>query len=375
MKALIYTLLLLLGTYTTVSFTPIKGFILTANVTGFANGAKVTIQSVERSVTLGRATVKDNHFVLEGIIENGPEELMLVIKDGEEMFWCTVFIANEAVTLTAGKAQFPYEVNIAGSAYHDKVMVLNMLNAPLEAARRNLETEYLGLPEAQRNAENNHSLYWGEKGKFTLIDNKLDSVKKVFISQNLNSEYALSQLKEYATQYKRPEAAQLYAEIDPALKDSKWAKAIKIYAESSPITIGQKVPNLSAPDKDRKMWELYPLLKNKPYTLIDFSTPFCGYAGLSIPMIKKIQQQYGDKLQCISVCVDTNAKAWEKETKDKDIKWLRLIAPDGRYGNAFMQYEIYGTPTFLLVDNNGMLVQKWRGYSEKMPEELAGMVK
>lgn len=352
-----------------------KGFTVTGHVTGYKDGTVVALHSLDEAKVVEQTTIEDNTFELDGYAENAPSNYMVVIYDGDDQDFYTILMENEDVVISGDKRDFPYGVKIKGAKYGEDATKLNLLVAGLEEQRRKIENEYFSLPEKLQLSDSISDIYWGEKGKATLIDKKTDSIKSAYVKANPNSVFALDHLRYLLHDFSKDELKAIYENLSPELKKDRRAIAIMEYASAPDITVGKNVPDFNALDEDDKNHSLYSLLKNKKYTLLDFTTPHCGYCTLSIPVIKKAEKKFREKLQVVSVCIDSNRDSWEDINEKEGLPWLRLIANDGRYSKPYMQYKIKGTPTFFLVDSNGTLLHSWSGYREDMEKEFAHFIR
>jgi len=351
-----------------------KRFTVTGNVTGYKNGTVVALQSIDDAEVVDQTTIEDNTFELEGYAENAPENFMIVIYDGDDSDFYSMLLHNENIVISGNKKDFPHKVKISGAKYGEEATKLNLAIAGLNAKRKAIEDEIFSLPEELQETDSINEMYWGKNGKATIIDKKIDSIKSAFVRANPNSVFSLNELKYLLHEFSKDELKSIYNSLSPELKNDRRAKAIMNYATAPEIAVGKKVPDFNAIDENDKSNSMYSLLKKKKYTLIDFTTPHCGYCTLSIPVIKKVEKKHRDKLQVVSVCIDTNRESWEKVNDKENLPWLRLMAKEGRYSKPYMQYNIHGTPTFFLVDTKGTLLHTWSGYRENMEKEFAHLM-
>lgn len=352
-----------------------KGFSISGDVTGYKDGTVVALHSLDEAKVVEETTIEDNTFEFEGYAENAPSNYMVVIYDGDDHDFYTILMENEDIIISGDKKDFPYDIKIKGAKYGNDTTKLNLLIAGLEEERRKIDEEYLSLPETVQLSDSISEVYWGEKGKATLIDRKTDSIKSKYVRTNPNSVFALDQLRYLLHEFKKDELKAIYNNLSPELKKDRRAIAIMEYASAPDISVGKKVPGFTAIDEDDNSYNMYSLFKKKKYTLLDFTTPHCGYCTLSIPVIKETEKKYRNKLQVVSVCIDSNRDSWKKVNEKEDLPWLRLITKEGRYSKPYMQYNIHGTPTFFLVDSNGILLHRWSGYKEDMESEFAHLLR
>ena len=82
---------------------------------------------------------------------------------------------------------------------------------------------------------------------------------------------------------------------------------------------------------------------------------WCGPCCAEIPHLEKLVERFkdNDKIQFISISVDTALKAWlNKLEKDKPA-WAQFIFPKEEAARFMQAWGISGIPRFILIDRNG----------------------
>lgn len=352
------------------------GFTINGHITGLEDGTTVAVISNDAAKAIGDTEIEDGKFVLKAHYTDDPQNYILQFKSGDELLHAFVFIGgHDNITITGDKKDIPYDLKVTGSKYQDAASVLNIQTAKLEKQRRQVENEFFAYSEKEQESETINDLFWGENGKGTKIDNELKDLTVAYIKQNPNSQFAMQQLIYQLDNFSKEEVSNILSKTSPEVQQSIQAKAIKSYLEAETIEKGKKVPAFSATDEDDKDHDIYTLFKKKKYTLLDFSTPHCGYCTLSKPVLKKLAEKNKANLQVVSVCIDKNMDTWKAENEKEGVSWLALIAKDGRYSKANMQYKINGTPAFFLVDSQGRLVHTQTGFSKDLDKDIAPYIK
>ncbi len=99
-------------------------------------------------------------------------------------------------------------------------------------------------------------------------------------------------------------------------------------------------------------------LKGK-YTYIDVWATWCRPCLGEIPALKKLEEEFGDKMNFVSISVDKPEKheAWKKMVADKELKGYQLFA-DNSWNSQFVQdFGIDGIPRFILINPQGNVVK------------------
>lgn len=121
----------------------------------------------------------------------------------------------------------------------------------------------------------------------------------------------------------------------------------------------------SADGRHVKLSECYA----KGYVLLDFWASWCIPCINEIPKVQKLHEEYGDKLQILSISVDKDATDWCNAIEKLHLTdWPQLIIdnPDNAENYYFAEqadmslaYGIEQIPCFVLIDKNGIILGRW----------------
>ncbi len=121
----------------------------------------------------------------------------------------------------------------------------------------------------------------------------------------------------------------------------------------------------SADGRHVKLSECYA----KDYVLLDFWASWCIPCINEIPKVQKLHEEYGDKLQILSISVDKDATDWCNAIEKLHLTdWPQLIIdnPDNAENYYFAEqtdmslaYGIEQIPCFVLIDKNGVILGRW----------------
>lgn len=100
--------------------------------------------------------------------------------------------------------------------------------------------------------------------------------------------------------------------------------------------------------------------------LLDFWSPDCPYSSEQHKKeLPKLVQKYNQEdFIIISYCIDTEKEGWEKSSKKNYDNWLNISDLEGMNGQNISEYDVTGTPTSFLIDNDGIIVKSFIGFYE-----------
>lgn len=88
------------------------------------------------------------------------------------------------------------------------------------------------------------------------------------------------------------------------------------------------------------------------YVLLDFWAQYCGECIANFPQLKKLQEQYADKLIVIGINVD-KVSTWKTSPRQKEITWYSLSDGGGEDGGIAGSFDIKILPTYILLAPDG----------------------
>ncbi|WP_456868139.1 thioredoxin-like domain-containing protein [Galbibacter sp. BG1] len=351
-------------------------FKISAKLEGFPENSKVKITDTSTGKVLDSTTLRENQFTSIGFIAESPTTINIQIKSNSNDFSSTfIFIGNEDVKISGSKKDFPDALTITGSKYQKYKSILDSQTRALNKERNKKLQKMFTLRQEGKWNDSLQNAYWSrENGIITKIDNQTDQIRKKFIEDNINSDYALTELITYKTYYSKKFIENQIAKLTSDYKNSKYVKVLKTYLENKPLEKGDKFYDFTAENQNGKQVPFSEFFKNK-YVLLEFSSNYCGWCFKALPEIKKLSKEQSDSLEIITVNIDNDKKDWIDKYKSNNLTWNSLYAKNGRYSNVYTKYHVYGTPTYYLFDQNGTVVEKWDGYNDELIDEIKMQVK
>ncbi len=104
------------------------------------------------------------------------------------------------------------------------------------------------------------------------------------------------------------------------------------------------------------------------YVLISFWASWCGPCIKELPVLKKIQKDYYDRLRIISVSYDQDSSAFAKALKKYDMNWINIFGDD----DLINKYGRTPIPALYLLDKDGKVLYN---SFEDNTDELLSLIK
>lgn len=123
------------------------------------------------------------------------------------------------------------------------------------------------------------------------------------------------------------------------------------------IAIGKISPELEVPDAKGKTVRLSGI--KTEYTLVVFWASTCPHCEAMMPRLKEYYEaQKPKKFEVYSVSIDTSRTAWTAFLKEQKLNWINVSDLKGFAGKPADDYNIYATPTMLLLDAEKKILSK-----------------
>ena len=145
-----------------------------------------------------------------------------------------------------------------------------------------------------------------------------------------------------------------------------------IFAIDNSSTSNEKAPNIILYDINGKPFNLR-TLKDKNYTLINFSATYCKPCKEEIPEFIKLQKEFSDKiLKIYLIFIDPDLdkiKSFVKENK------ISLNILHDKYNIVKNKYGVINIPVTFLLNSNDIIIYKAIGYRKSNIDEIRKIIK
>jgi len=355
-----------------------SGFEISANLEGFEENSKVLLSDISSQKVLDSTVIVDGKFLVNGYLDNVPSavSLMILSKTSQERHYTSVFMGNEKVSISGNKSSFNSGMEVSGSKYHGLKADFDKKVNPLYNERDKKLQRMFALRNDGKWNDSLQSAYWSETGLITKIDKETSKITEKFISDNINSHFALSQLVTNKNDFSREFIQNQLDRLEPKFRGTRYVTVLKTYLENKPLENGASFYNFQAEDQNGKMVDFASFFINdKEFTLLEFYSPHCSWCKKALPEIKELEKAENKILQVVTYNVDKNKEDWLNTIKSNGITWTTLWNENGRYSDAYTKYRVGGTPTYYLFDKQGKVLKKWTGYDEKLIADIRNSIK
>ncbi|PTB95535.1 hypothetical protein C9994_11225 [Marivirga lumbricoides] len=355
-----------------------NGFEISAYLDGFTENSKVIVSDISSQKVLDSTKIIDGKFFANGFLDNAPSSISVIIlsDEGKERNYSSIFMGNENVSISGDKATFDKGIEVKGSKYHGLKADYDKRVNPLYDERDKKLMQMFALRNDGKWNDSLQSAYWSETGLITKIDNETSKITEKFISENINSDFALSQLVTNKNDFSKEFIQNQLDNLEPRFKESRYVNVLETYLKNKPLESGASFYDFKAEDQNGQSVDFASFFNNnKDFTLLEFYSPHCSWCKKALPEIKELEKAEKEKLQIITYNVDKNKEDWLKTTKLNGITWTTLWNENGRYSDAYTKYRVAGTPTYYLFDKQGNVVEKWTGYDEKLIADIKNSIK
>ncbi|RZK61429.1 MAG: redoxin domain-containing protein, partial [Pedobacter sp.] len=115
--------------------------------------------------------------------------------------------------------------------------------------------------------------------------------------------------------------------------------------------------------------------KKAQNTYMDVYVAFGSFACMPCRMenseIAKQYEELSKNMVIVNFSLDINRKEWEAAAKLDKIVWYNVSDMKGSAGKIKTIYDVQAMPTSYLIDPNGLIVERFEGYSEENITRIA----
>ena len=135
----------------------------------------------------------------------------------------------------------------------------------------------------------------------------------------------------------------------------KWEdpKGMRTFINS---LLGTKVENFSFSASDGTTKQLSEFFGKKDYIFLDFWASENNSSMTSIPILKHIYKDYSDKLEIVSISLDTNRTSWSDTLSKHNMPWPQFADFKGFDSDIAKMYNIESVPFAFILDKQGVFL-------------------
>lgn len=345
---------------------------VTANLTGFSDTAVVYLLSGQTPIA--HQTLTQGKVTLTADVAETPQSYIMYIVDNNQPYYTELFVANETIEVTAKKEDFPYQVKVTGSEYNKIKVLFDEKQLPVHTKTQAMQQEILALqqsgewekPEVQEK-------YIGEDGIGTKLAKELKQNEMDFILAYLDTPFGFNMLEYNKTLDKQEFYKAVYSKMSPQQKQTKIGKQYLLASQSKRLTKGDTFIDINLLNKDLKAEKLSDYFnKDKEYVLVDLSSVSCPSSRQAFEITQELIKNT-DKIHVVSVLQSPDAATYQQFGAYSTNNWTIVYAEDFTRTDTYIQYQENATPTFLLFNKTGKLIDRWTGaavHQQKLEQYL-----
>ncbi|QGY46876.1 redoxin domain-containing protein [Maribellus comscasis] len=346
-------------------------FVISGNIEDAPDSTIVQLRARYGNVTqlVATDTIIDGNFEFRDTLEARPAKMVLVATDwknfsGTCQFWADytkINITGKGKYLSAWEVESNIPEQIAMNKFKNKTKESDIKGDSLNYVLRN----NLGDVELEKKIiEERHKNYALKlKEEFEVLKNGIHSQTALEKLSNY-----LKNAENYEVEVDKKLVKSLYDNMDIKYRESTFGEGIFFKIANTNIPqVGEKFVNVTLFDLEGNSHELNDYLDK--YILLDFWTLGCTHCKDAHHGLKNLQKKYEKNLQVVGINVDVNKQLWEEATQRDNISWVNLSDGKGTHAGVYAQYGGKALPTFIFINPNGKIIERWQGFKEGIFEE------
>lgn len=332
------------------------------NLQGIPDGTVIDlgIQYENIGIRIATDTIMNGLFSFSDSIGNELLRMNLQMRDVENYSGqCNLWVRNSTINIS-GKSKYLAQWKVSSSIKEQKEEN-KLLN---QTTSLRIAVDSLRLLRMDR---------WQNNIIKQKISSKIDSINYLIRVKNLTylkSDYnslvsviELNQIALFEDSTHMKIIKEIYSKIDTIYTKTLWGEGIEnLLNKAIPPSIGEKYVDFSAKDLQGRSHMLSDYAGK--YILLDFGMLACHACMLAAPETRILSEKYQNELNVIGINLDTRKELWENATKRDSITWINLSDGKGTFGKIFSIYGIGGFPTYILIDPQGIIIDRWIGYEK-----------
>lgn len=332
-----------------------KKYTVTGTITGFPSGSKIYLKSLATDAVFDSTIIKKNVFKMEGRLASPPEQVWLSSRIGEQFVYTNLLMGNDDITIEGDIADFPWSLTIKGSKVQEEFNQVQNLIRDYLIRRDTLVRGYFKL--STEHQKKTAAVFWNE---IRNIDSLTDATRIKYIKSHPNTYASIIELNYLKNSLPKDTVKKIYEGYSSQIKKSKYAKVIEVYLKEDISKIGDSFHDFNGLNQHAENITFSKIRGS--YTLLDFTAAYCTPCMQAAEELLMVDSLYSGPLKIVSFSMDPKKEVWLKSVERDRVGWNSIWDGKGRYSETSIKYGIQAIPTYILIDPQGIIIDKWSGY-------------
>ena len=332
-------------------------FIIVGEVSGFPEGTKFYLRNMATDAVFDSATIIKNKFKFEGQLYSPPEQIWLNTIVDKKFVYTNLLIGNDNIKILGDIKDFPWNVDIKGSKTQEDFNYSQSITKEYDIKRDSMIQVFMKLP--QKDKQEVGKKIWGQIRK---IDSITKDLRIKYVKSHPNTFSSVINLGYLKNELPKDTVQKIFDKYTTEIKNSKYAKVIEVFLRENISKIGDKYHDFEGLNQKGEKIK-FSEIKGE-YALLDFTSAFCGPCIQAAEELVEINDIYSDSLTIISFSGDPKKDVWLKSLERDKVTWNSIWDGKGRYSETSIKYGIQGIPSFVLINPEGIIIDKWSGYGK-----------
>lgn len=303
-------------------------------------------------------TILQGYFEFTDNLSKGPIRMRLRMNNRSRFFGqCDLWVDNKTINIT-GKGKY-LSSWIVSSNVEEQVALNNIYRKT-----NNLNIKLDSLSEVFITNMSNKELVDSTLKTVAKIRKKKYKIELQAIEEDPNSLSAIEILYEivkYDSSIPKDRIMEILSQADDQYINTLYGEGIlSIYNPQSIPEIGEPMIDFIANDTAGVEYSLIDF-KGK-YILLDFWSVACPPCIMALPETKELDLANREILTIIGINLDTHLQSWIERSRKDSLTWINLSDGKGTFSGVSTIYGVKGIPTYVLINPEGYIIDKWTGY-------------
>lgn len=348
---------------TTITFSSCKikndGFNIIGHIEGIEDSTLITLYDLDQQINLDSAFSINGDFELSGEVEY-PTGCWIKCQDE----YANIQVENVEMSFKSPIKDMHLNSKIIGGKEQELQNELKKLQQPHDQV-------YFGAYDSLMNKK-----YSNDEEKKRLIKTFNESQSKSheiyvdFGKKHSDSYMGLDIVYMNRKSIDRDTLKVIFENLPTSVKSSPTANALNVFLFDEIAKVGNPLIDFNVKAIDGQDFKLSSL-KGK-YIYLCFWSAGCGPCRMENKYLSEHFNEVPENLSIVSFSVDRNINTWEQASETDNIKWDNVSDKAGSKGRIKTQYQVQAIPTSFLIDKNGIIIKKFKGFdpNENIIEKL-----